>query len=214
MKTVFVGGSDTNVGKTWVTAAIALRLLETGQSVQVVKPIETGVGDSHVSDVDRIASACAPSAIAAYTLQTFREPIAPVLASERESRPLKFSKLVEQVEALPEDADWRLVEGAGSLATPVCSDGRDWGDFASALDAEETVLVVANRVGAVGQARMVYVYGQAKGLRCGIWLNEIDPLSTLEKESSISGIENLGIPIWGFSGPGETRAEQIRADWL
>ncbi len=214
MKTVFVGGSDTDVGKTWATGSIALRLLAMGHSVQVVKPVETGVGDSHVADVDRIASVCSPRRIATYTLQTFSEPIAPVLASEREGRQLDFSKLVAQVNELPANVEWRLVEGAGSLATPVCSDGRDWGDFARALNVEATVLVVANRVGAIGQARMVYDYGQSKGLCCGIWLNEIERQTPLEKESSVSGIEKLGIPIWGFSGPDQAQAEEVKADWL
>ncbi len=214
MKTVFVGGSDTNVGKTWATAAIASHLLDSGHSVQVVKPVETGVGELRVGDVDQIRSVCDSPGFEGYTLQTFREPVAPALASKLEGRPLQYSELLVQIEALPTDADWRLVEGAGSLATPVSEDGADWGDFASALNAEATVLVVENRVGAIGQARMVYAFGLSKKLRCGIWLNEIKEQSTIEKESSLSGIENLGIPIWGLSGPGKAKAESIEAGWL
>lgn len=203
MKTLFVSGSDTDVGKTWVVGAIALYLSGKGCSVQVVKPIESGVCEKCDSDVAKVLARCSNPLVTGNVLWSFRMPVGPVAAAENEGVDLEFSTIVSSIADLTTDLDWRIIEGAGSLATPISRDGRDWADFAAALNVEATVLVVEDRVGAIGQSRMVYEFGDHKGLNCGIWLNEIKPQNTSVRKGTLEGIRNAGIPIWGSTDSGK-----------
>lgn len=214
MKTLFVSGSDTNVGKTWVTGAIAKQLSSQGDSVQVVKPIESGVVAGGRSDVSEVLTKCSNPLVTGYTLHSFSQPIAPVAAAELEGIDLEFTKIKSSIDKLPENVDWRIVEGAGSIATPVSNDGSDWSDLARALDIEAMVLVVEDRVGAIGQSRLVYEYAKAKKIHCGIWLNEREGQDALSKEGTLKGIQSLGIPIWGLSNVGQSDFCYFEEDWL
>ena len=82
MKTLFVSGSDTDVGKTWVVGALAALLASRGSSVQVVKPVETGVTDPANSDVQGVLNNCSNALVSGYTLFSYEKPIAPVAAAE------------------------------------------------------------------------------------------------------------------------------------
>jgi len=212
MKTLFVSGSDTNVGKTWVVGMIAQLLAKRGDSVQVVKPIETGAGET--TDVKDILEHCDSPNVTGYTIQSFRLPIAPVAAAREEGVDVELPDVLSSIDLLPSDADWRIVEGAGSIATPISGDGRDWSDLATSLGASRVVLVVENRVGAIGQARLAYEYAKRKGLNGGIWLNEIRSQDSAARESTIGGIESLGIPIWHSSRPDERCVESRELAWL
>ncbi len=214
MRTLFVSGSDTNVGKTWVVGAIARHLSSRGDSVQIVKPIESGVTDESQSDVAQVLAHCASPLVTGYTLRSFALPIAPVAAAEHEGTTLEFSEIETSVGKLPKGVDWRIVEGAGSIATPVCYDGRDWLDVALAVGSDALVLVVEDRVGAIGQARLVYEYVAAKGLNCGIWLNEMNTQDSQGKQGTLNGVRNLGIPIWGFSEVGRVGGRLAVEAWL
>lgn len=213
MKTVFVSGSDTDVGKTWVVGAIAALLTQRGCSVQVVKPIETGVIDPLDSDAQVALEACANGLASGHTLFSFRLPIAPVAAAESEGRDLDLDCIVKRIEALP-DVDWRIIEGAGSLASPIDRYGSDWADFAAAMNIERTVLVVEDRVGAIGQARMLYAYAKSKGLKSGVWLNEIREQDDLARAGTFQGISSSGIPLWATQRRGSRTADILESDWL
>ena len=82
MRTLFVSGSDTNVGKTWVVGAIAQHLSTEGATVQVVKPIESGVCGGAESDVAHVLKRCSGGLVKGYTLRSYSKPIAPVAAAE------------------------------------------------------------------------------------------------------------------------------------
>lgn len=214
MRTLFVSGSDTNVGKTWVVGAIAQHLSAQGATVQVVKPIESGVCGGAESDVAQVLERCSGGLVKGYTLRSYSKPIAPVAAAEYEGEDLDFSEIESSITSLPADVDWRIIEGAGSLATPLSNDGRDWLDLAVILKVQALVLVVEDRVGAIGQARLVYEYANSKDLNCGVWLNEIEPQEALGKTGTLNGIQNLKIPIWGMTQSGQLELCFGERDWL
>ena len=122
-RAIFVTGTDTGVGKTVVTAALALLLRERGVNVGVMKPVTSGCverGDSLVSeDAELLAWAagvpldndCAP-----YCLRT---PIAPSVAAARENVRIDFSRIGDAFERLKAHHDFVLVEGAGGLMVPL-----------------------------------------------------------------------------------------------
>ncbi|MRR37437.1 dethiobiotin synthase, partial [bacterium] len=122
-KAIFVTGTDTGVGKTIVTAALARLLREQGVDVGVMKPVTSGCierGDSLVSeDAELLTWAagvpldeeCAP-----YCL---RAPIAPSVAASRENVRIDFSRIRNAFETLLTRHDFVLIEGAGGLMVPL-----------------------------------------------------------------------------------------------
>ena len=86
---IFVMGTDTGVGKTVVTAAIALAARQRGRSPAVLKPAQTGEDGTITGDAEFVAALIAldepPDAICPYRL---RAPLAPAVAARLEGRRL------------------------------------------------------------------------------------------------------------------------------
>ena len=120
MKTLLVSGSDTGIGKTHVVGALARLLRDRGAAVRIVKPVETGRGESEVAcgDATTAARMAGLSEESAHTPLRFVSPLAPRAAAEAEGRALVWADLVDGVEATP-GCDWRIIEGAGGLAVPL-----------------------------------------------------------------------------------------------
>jgi len=197
MRTLLVVGSDTGVGKTQVVSALARLLAVAGAHVQIVKPVETGApteGDAR--RVQRLAGI----AVESYTLRTFAAPLSPPAAAKAEGVTLELSALVEEVLALP-SCDWRLIESAGGVATPLDDAAADWTDFALAVDAERVVVVVPDRLGAISQARLAYQYATRHGAVAGVWLNATQPhMASDILASNRAGLASAGVPLWAEQG--------------
>jgi len=197
--TIFITGSDTGIGKTYVVAAVARLFTKTMLKIQLVKPIETGRDSGEPGDAEHAARLSDIAETDVFTLFRFREPLAPLAAAEQEGKPLSLSLLLDRFQELP-SADLRIVEGAGGIAVPLDPDGRDWSDFAKEIGADRTILVIADRLGAINQARLTLAYACAKNLRSGIWLNEISPQSPEIRKSNRS---SLAESIWATQHFGE-----------
>ncbi len=123
-KGVFITGTDTGVGKTFTTAAIARFLHDRGMRVGVMKPVTSGcvmVGGKLVSEDAELlkwASSCtAPAAdIAPYLLKA---PLAPSVAAAMEGVEIRFDNIVQAYKRLESGHDFMLVEGAGGLLAPL-----------------------------------------------------------------------------------------------
>ena len=119
---VFVTGTDTGVGKTIVTAAIALYLKGRGVNVGVMKPVETGVSDSSRLGEDgellqwAAGTSDEPELITPYR---FEAPLAPSVAAKKEERAIDISVILAAVETLRQRHNFLLVEGAGGLMVPL-----------------------------------------------------------------------------------------------
>jgi dethiobiotin synthetase len=117
---VVVTGTDTGVGKTIATAAIAACATAAGLRVAVVKPGQTGVDPSYgeVPDEEVIVRLAGPATTR--TLATYPDPLAP-LAAARVARlePLDLYTVVDAVKQIATDHDLVLVEGAGGLLVPM-----------------------------------------------------------------------------------------------
>ena len=194
MRTILVTGSDTGVGKTRVVAALARLLSAGGASVQIVKVIETGRAENTTGDAV-CAQRLAAVNVAAMTLATYAEPLAPASAAKAEGGEVVFDDLLERCRRLPL-CDWRILEGAGGIATPVDAAGRDWVDFALAIEADVTVVVVPDRLGAINQARLAHARAVACGLRAGVWLNAASPVTAAVAKSNRVGLTAARVPVW------------------
>lgn len=116
----FITGTDTGVGKTLVTAALAWSLKERGLDVGVMKPIETGVVTERRSDAARLMRA-SQVADSLHLIRpfAFRLPIAPLDAARSERRSIKLSAIMQAYRRLRSQHDLLLVEGVGGVHVPI-----------------------------------------------------------------------------------------------
>lgn len=113
MRGVFVTATDTGVGKTYLSAAIAERLRAQGLRVGTAKPVLTGLDDPGPHDHEILGAT--PAA-------TFGPPVSPHLAAELAGRPLDPQALLANARAAAEGNDVVVVEGVGGLLVPLTRD--------------------------------------------------------------------------------------------
>jgi len=119
---IVVTGTDTGVGKTVVTAAIAAAAGGAGLTVAVLKPAQTG----DESDVDTVVGLAGPRSTR--VLASYPDPLAPATAARVAGlAPLPLDDVVSAVAELAADHDLVLVEGAGGLLVPMGTEGPDAG---------------------------------------------------------------------------------------
>ena len=124
---LFITGTDTDVGKTYVGALIARHLAAAGHRVGVYKPAASGCieeGGAMIStDAKTLweAAGC-PGALDRVCPQRFRASVAPHLAARAEGRPLDTGLLRSGLDYWRERSDVVLVEGIGGLMCPVEKD--------------------------------------------------------------------------------------------
>ena len=117
---IFITGTDTAVGKTLVTAALAWSLKELGFDVGVMKPVETGVVQGRPSDAVRLTRAAQVSdSLDLVRPYAFRLPIAPLDAARAERRSIKIATIMKAYRQLQSQHDLLLVEGAGGVHVPM-----------------------------------------------------------------------------------------------
>lgn len=121
---VFVTATDTGVGKTVVTAALAVALHTHGYAVGVMKPIETGVSSSTdaESDAARLRTAAGNSdALTEIRPYAFRLPLAPMDAARLEKQTVTLPTIMRAFRSLRSRYDVLLVEGVGGVYVPITS---------------------------------------------------------------------------------------------
>ena len=141
---ILVTGTDGGVGKTIVTAAIAVAAQAAGLRVAVVKPAQTG----EPSDVDIVRLLAAPETVR--NLAAYPEPLAPLTAARIAAvEPLELYTVVDAIRAEVDKHDVVLIEGAGGLLVPMGlrPSGEAWtmADLAVSLGAPAVVVARAGR---------------------------------------------------------------------
>lgn len=160
---IVVTGTDTGVGKTWVSVGLARALADRGLRVRALKPLETGCAGSPSVREDGVQLARATGQEAPRAaLCRLREPLAPPMAADLEGGSLSYENLLRQVKALGDDMDIVLVEGAGGLLSPLT-----WAhtviELARDLQAQ-IVLVSADKLGTISATRAACRVLRAEGL--------------------------------------------------
>lgn len=113
MRGVFVTATDTGVGKTYLSGAIAARLRAGGLRVGVAKPVLTGLDDPGPHDHELLGATPAYS---------FRPAVSPHLAAQLAGTPLDPEVLLANARAAAEGNDAVVVEGVGGLLVPLAAD--------------------------------------------------------------------------------------------
>jgi len=136
-----ITGTDTGVGKTIATAALASALAGFG-AVAVYKPVQTGVVSGESGDVDEVRRLSGVHE--ATSGMSLRKPLAPVPAAALEGVGLPtISEHAARIASLHEKAEWVLVEGSGGVLVELDSVGGTIADIGRFLSGDYGVTVVA-----------------------------------------------------------------------
>ena len=171
-----VTGTDTGVGKTFVSLALLKMLRQRGFRVAAMKPVETGVSpNSPNSDAARLREAAGGADdIADVRPLLLAEPLAPWVATARGGTTVDLAALDAAFHRLSEGRDAIVVEGAGGLLVPLT---RDVAYDALFVQWELDLVVVAgNRLGAINHTLLTVRAAHDAGLRVrGVVLNTLSP---------------------------------------
>ena len=192
---LFITGTDTGVGKTFVACGLAALLRDLGYRVGVMKPAETGCaekdGELFAEDAVRLkeASGCGVplEKICPYQL---REPLAPSIAAERAGVRIDIDHLLAVYNEISAQHDMTLVEGAGGLMAPLLP-SFTYADLARVLKLP-LIVVAANKLGVINHLLLTLEHANCKGLRVlGYVLNQIESPLSLAAETNREVLANL-----------------------
>ncbi len=190
---VFVTGTDTEVGKTVVTASLALALADHGVAVGVMKPVQTGsLATDPAGDAATLAGLSEVAGpIEDLTVYSFAAPVAPLVAAEAEGTAIQLSRILDRVESLAGEHDVLLVEGVGGLLVPI---GDTWtvADLARAIGFPMLVVARAG-LGTINHSLLTVRAARHGGLDVvGVVLNRPTGAIDASVATNASAIERLG----------------------
>jgi len=194
----FLTGTDTEIGKTFITCALLHRATADGLRSAGIKPIAAGTDAAgRNEDVEQIRAASSlalPDAI--INPYCFAAAIAPHIAAAEEGRNIEFATIKAACHRARQLADLVIVEGVGGFRVPLGNDG-DSADLAVALGLP-VVLVVGMRLGCISHALLTAEAIAARGLVLAGWVaNRIDPAMSRFEENLATLQAMLPAPLLG-----------------
>ncbi|MFC0597770.1 dethiobiotin synthase [Streptomyces palmae] len=197
MSVLVVTGTNTEIGKTVVTAALAATALAAGRSVAVLKPAQTGVAAGEPGDAAEVARLAGP--VTGAELARYPEPLAPDVAARRAGlAPVGPKEVAAEAERLAAEHDLVLVEGAGGLLVRYDEEGNTLADAARLLGAP--VLVVTQPgLGTLNTTRLTAEALRARGLVCpGVVIGRWPAVPDLAVRCNLSDLpKDAGAPLLG-----------------
>ena len=195
MNSFFVTGTDTDVGKTCVSAAIAKHLHDNNVDVGVMKPFASGyktTTDSASSDVEiLIKYSGAKDPIDLVNPYYFEIPTSPYDACKQLNLEIDISKVIESYKQLTSIHDVVIVEGIGGIMTPI-SKNYFVSDLISDLQLE-SIIVTGSKIGTVNHLMLTYEHARQKNLKLkGFLVNQ--------NVSDGYELSNLKHQIFGLTG--------------
>ena len=201
-----ITGTDTDIGKSVVTAGLLKAFAQRGLPVRGIKAIQTGCAfkeNGIISpDADLYMNACPECESLA--LERLVLPCSPHLAARREGRRLSLRPLVKRILAITrQQAKITLIEGAGGLYVPLNNEECII-DLFQAVNAP-VILVAPNRLGTVNQVLLNLDVLRSRNIPvAGVVLNTTRPLDKSDSLAAdisrdnadiISRIGNVPIPL-------------------
>jgi len=195
MRGIFVTGTDTEIGKTTITAGLAAVLKKRGIDAGVMKPISAG-GRADAELLRRAASS--DQSLDIINPIFLRDPLSPNIAAKREERVLDLAPVFDAFDRLSKVHDYLLVEGVGGLLVPIADDFLV-ADLAAHFDLP--LLIVARAaLGTINHTLLTIEAAEARGLQInGVIYNTLlpggpDVSAQMSREvvTRISGVPSAG----------------------
>jgi len=202
LKSYFITGTDTDVGKTWITAGLVRALRNIGIDVGVMKPFAAGnqqkIGFKS-KDVEILSNAARisdPENLV--NPQFFQIPASPYTAMKNPNvhEKVDINLILQCFKKLTEVHESIFVEGMGGIMTPILKNYFVT-DLINDLDLE-SIIVTRTRIGMLNHTILTCKMAKQYGIRVkGIIINDIDPdgydVEILKDDiEDITGISVLG----------------------
>jgi dethiobiotin synthetase len=195
MKTIFVTGTDTGVGKTTIAGGLAAALRMDGVNVGVMKPVSCG-GREDAEFLMKCAEA--NDSIDLVNPIFLRDPLSPNVAAAREKKRVDIKTITAAHRALSKQYDVLVVEGCGGLLVPI-TDRFFVVDLIPLLEAR-AVLVSRSALGAINHTLLSLEALKTRKIRpSGVIFNRLTGgLFSAPEETNPGVIEKLtGVPSLG-----------------
>ena len=206
MRRIAVTGTDTDVGKTYATAALAQAFLLSGRSVAVVKPVQTGVETGDPTDADEINRLV--GVVVAEEWQRLALPLAPeTIAHETGAELTPVADLVERLRSIK--ADVVIVEGAGGVLVRLDRSGGTIADLAELWESE-VVVVTRDTLGTLNHTGLTVEHLRGRGLEPVLVVGN----DTGNERNRRELVRLTEAPLVGSVPHGNPESADIDADWL
>lgn len=212
MEIIFVSGTGTEVGKTYVVCSLARRFLGEGKVVGVYKPVASdcirqqtkGDASSDASNQliasDAVAiweAAGRPKDLDLVCPQRFEEALAPDEAARRAGTKVDTELLWAGAERWREQCELLIVEGAGGLFSPIADDLLNI-DLFQKFDGAALYLVAPNRLGVIHDVVATCRAAEAAGISVArLYLTataeEVDPSVSSNKSQIQDWVPDLDV---------------------
>jgi dethiobiotin synthetase len=218
---LFITGTDTGVGKTYVAALVARWLAAAGYRVGVYKPAASGcrreAGELVSDDALFLWNAAGrPGKLDCVCPQRFEAPLAPHLAAAMEGRTLDAELLRTGLDYWSERSDIVLAEGAGGLMSPLGED-EYVADLAGDLGLP-LVVVARNALGTINHTLQTLITGATfrDGLPiAGVVLNQVEPRpDDLSVASNAGELRKRCIPPLLAEVGWQAGGFEVAVDWM
>ncbi|MDD4376729.1 MAG: dethiobiotin synthase [Eubacteriales bacterium] len=204
-KGIFVTGTGTDVGKTYVTALIVKKLNEAGLNPGYYKAALSGAESLAASDagyVKKISGISQPyETMVSYI---YKNAVSPHLASRIEGNPVDLVRVKDDFDHVKKKHNYVVVEGSGGIVCPIRYDGEQifLEDVIKKLDLS-VVIVGDAGLGTINSVTLTAEYLKQKSIPVkGIILNNFK--GTDMEADNVRMIENINhIPVIGLVGNGE-----------
>jgi len=206
-KTFFITGTDTEVGKTFISQALLLAFNARGLSTAAYKPVAAGCEETSqgLRNNDALLLQAASSVSLSYQELNpiaFVEPVAPHLAAQQRQQKISLQDISQGFEHLQnKQADVLLVEGAGGWRLPLGETESGKQQFLSDFAIEHklpVILVVGMRLGCLNHALLTAEVIQHDGLQIVGWVaNQLHGDMPYLQENIASLTDLLSLPFIG-----------------
>lgn len=202
MSAFFITGTDTEIGKTFVTCTLLHAARNRGLTAIGMKPIAAGAetvnGEFINEDAARLRAAGSfDPGLTLLNPYCLTSPIAPHIAAAEEGVRIDAGRIHDAFAALKTQADVVFVEGVGGFRVPL-DDDYDTADLARDMGLP-VILVVGMKLGCINHALLTAEAIAARGLNLAGWVaNRIDP-AMLRFEQNLDALrQRLSAPLLGI----------------
>lgn len=188
---IFITGTDTEIGKTFISQCVIESLKEKGKLTIGLKPIASGaqmIGDS-LSNEDALKLQSCSSRLLEYAQVNpfcFEPAIAPHIAAQKVAQPLSVKLLQEKV--IKPQADFVIIEGAGGWLTPL-NETETFADWVE-LRTTQVILVVGMKLGCLNHAMLTVNDIKSRGLQLVGWVANFAQGEMAMAEENLSWLKN------------------------
>ena len=200
-KKIFITGTGTDVGKTYISALIVKKMREAGYNCGYFKPVISGVTEicGHLMDSDAnyvIQTANIPTEAEQCVSYYWQEAVSPHLAAKRKNQEIDIDKIKYDFAQINKKYDYLLIEGAGGITCPLKINSEEKYLLKDLIwELGLSVIIVADAgLGTINSTLLTVDYARANGIEIeGIILNNYESdnfmhWDNLEQIETLSGI--------------------------